>query len=324
MKKIQHIIATGCLLMVFGNLSAQQQAIYTNYLLNPFYYNPAFSGSENIHRAGINYRNQWVGFEGSPKTFSANLTGSFKDRQKHGYGAMIVSDRLGLTARTGIYGNYSYQIKLNKTTRMRLGISPGFVQYRVRLYDVRVVDGGDDLLTGNVLAGNALDLNSGIYFYNEKFFAGVSASQLLGKSIRFTNYNDQLAMHYNFMGGYTFSFKKNFELQPSTLLRYTAGAPFQGDFTLKGIFQKNFWVAMSYRLDDAASLGVGYTVLNRLGIGYSYDYALSSISPYQSGSHEIAISFILTKKKKDIEEEDEKLNNSIMEQNKKKRESEEQ
>lgn len=324
MKKLTLLFTLASCLILVGNTSAQQQSLYTNYLFNQVYYNPAVVGSEGIHRANLNYRNQWVGFEGSPKTLSSSLTGSLKDHQKHGYGAMIVSDKLGLTARTGVYLNYAYQIKLNKTTRLGLGIAPGFVQYRVRLYDVRVIDGGDDLLTGNVLSANALDLNSGIYLSSEKYFVGLSASQLLGKPVTFTSYNDQLSMHYNLMGGYTFTAGKKFEVQPSTLLRYTPGAPFQGDFSLKGIFSKNFWTALSYRLDDAVSLGVGYTLMNRLSIGYSYDYALSSISPYQSGSHEIAISFVLTKKKVSLDEKDEELNNSIMEKNKKKRESEEQ
>ncbi|MBX7094620.1 MAG: type IX secretion system membrane protein PorP/SprF [Flavobacteriales bacterium] len=323
MKNFKSIISICLALFSFGKVYSQQQAIYTNYLLNPLYYNPAISGSEAFHRANINYRNQWAGFDGAPKTFSASIIGSVKDRQKHGFAGMIVSDNVGLTARTGVYINYSYKIKLNKTTSLRLGVSPGFVQYRVRLYDVRVVDGGDELLTGNVLSANAIDLNSGAYIHNEKFFVGLSANQVLGQSISFTTYNDQLAMHYNLMGGYTHAFKKNFELQPSTLVRYTKGLPVSADFSLRGIFNKNFWVSATYRLSDAASIGVGYTAFNRLTIGYSYDYSLSSINPYQNGTHEIGISFRLTTKKKSLDEEDEELNNSIMEKNKKQRETEE-
>ena len=40
----------------------QQQFVFTNYLLNQYYYNPALAGSQNFHTASLGYRNQWVGF----------------------------------------------------------------------------------------------------------------------------------------------------------------------------------------------------------------------------------------------------------------------
>ncbi|MFN3341680.1 MAG: type IX secretion system membrane protein PorP/SprF, partial [Flavobacteriales bacterium] len=47
MKRILIIL---CSLILCGSqqLSAQQQPIFSSYLLNPFFYNPAVSGSENI------------------------------------------------------------------------------------------------------------------------------------------------------------------------------------------------------------------------------------------------------------------------------------
>jgi len=41
---------------------------------------------------------------------------------------------------------------------------------------------------------------------------------------------------------------------------------------------------------------------------------LSKLSNYQSGSHEIVLSFNLTKEKPTLEEEDDKLNNSILDE----------
>lgn len=323
---MKRILVILCSLILCGSqqLSAQQQPIFSSYLLNPFFYNPAVSGSENIHRLNVNYRDQWSGFEGAPKTFSASMYGSLKDRQKHGYGLMIVSDKIGLTARTGVYANYSYGIKLNKKTSLRLGISPGFLQYRVRLYDVRVFDGGDELLTGNILSENALDINAGFHLHNEKFFFGGSFSHVLGKTASFTTFNDQLRLHYNLMGGYEFKLNKKFDLQPIVVARYTQSAPVQADLTLRWVYMKNIWLSTSYRTSDAVSLGLGYIVKDRLWIGYTYDYTLTSIRAYQSGSHEIGISYALTKKKPTLDDKDEELNNSIMDKFKKKKESEEQ
>ena len=55
--------------VIFYSVShlAQQVVQYSNYLENSFYLNPAVSHHLN-NSLNILYRNQWVGFEGSPKT----------------------------------------------------------------------------------------------------------------------------------------------------------------------------------------------------------------------------------------------------------------
>ena len=323
MKKIYSLLIYLLLLSGGFSLKAQQQPIFTNYLLNPFYYNPAMAGSEAMHRLNVNYRNQWSGFEGAPTTFSVSMFGSVRDRMKHGYGVMMVNDNFGLTSKTGVYINYAHQFRINKTTRLGFGVTPGFFQYRVKLYDARLADSGDDLLTGNILNENGLDVNAGFNLSNEKFFFAGSVSQLLSK-MDLLAYNDQLTMHYNIMTGYTFALNEKTDVQLSSLMRYTKGVPFQADVSVKGIFKKNVWLAMTYRLSDAVSISAGYILKERLWIGYSYDYSYSGLAGYQDGSHEIGISFALTKKKKSIDEEDEELNNSIMEGLKKKRNEEEE
>ena len=78
-----------------------------------------------------------------------------------------------------------------------------------------------------------------------------------------------------------------------------------------------------YRSDDAAGISLGLNISDRLTVGYGYDYTISGLSNYQSGSHEIMLSFVITKDKPTLEEEDDKLNNSIMEDMKKKMEEKE-
>ena len=63
MKKLFFII------VVFYSVSyhGQQTLLYSNYLENSFYLNPAVAhlGKKSLN---IIYRNQWAGFEGAPKT----------------------------------------------------------------------------------------------------------------------------------------------------------------------------------------------------------------------------------------------------------------
>ena len=47
---------------------AQQDAIYSQYMFNPFAINPAYAGSRNSISAVLLHRSQWVGIDGAPRT----------------------------------------------------------------------------------------------------------------------------------------------------------------------------------------------------------------------------------------------------------------
>ena len=318
------------LLLIFGvtlacSSFAQQRAVYSNFLLNDYYYNPAIAGSKNVHIANISYRKQWVGFEGSPSLIMGNFYGSLKNKGKMGYGVSLVSERTGITQNTTVYLNYAHHFRLSDNIKLGLGVKPGYMQYRVRLYEAQLADEGDEVLTGNIYSASAIDMSAGFNLYSPKFFVMASVHHLLGKGIQFTSYNSNLTFHYNAIAGYNIKFKKKkFELQPSVMVRYTEPVPMQITGMLRAKFAGKFWVGLLYRTDDAAGISLGLTVKERFTVAYGYDYTISGLSKHQSGSHEVLLSFVITKKKPTLEEEDDKLNNSIMEEMKKKMEEQDE
>lgn len=315
--KIFTLILIGTIIIA-SNVFSQQRAGYSNFLLNDYYFNPAISGSKDVHVANMTYRNQWVGFDGSPTLMMGNFQGSIKDKGKTGYGVSVISEKKGITQNIAVYLNYVYHFKLSEKLKLGLGIQPGYMQYRVRLYDAQVADAGDDVLTGTVYNANAIDLSSGFHLYSKKFFLMGSANRLLGKAVDFTSYNENLAFHFNGIVGYSFHIKmknkKIFELQPSVMVRYANPVPIQYTAMLKGTYNKNVWLGLIYRSDDAIGISAGVTLKKRFSIGYGYDYTLSRLSNYQAGSHEVMLSFVITKKKPSLEDEDDNLNNSILEE----------
>jgi len=293
----------------------QQQFVSTNFLMNDYYYNPAIAGSKDRHVANMSFRNQWSGFEGAPVTLLANYYGSYLNKGKIGYGASLVSDKTGLVQNTGIYLNYAQHFQLNEKIKLGFGVKPGYVQYRIKLYDAQVADEGDEILTGNILAANAFDLHSGFHLYSQDFFFMGSIQHLLGKSIQFTSYNENLSKHFTFIGGYNFNLeKKKLVIQPSLMIKYVNPAPMQWTGMVKVTFDNKCWAGITYRSKDAAGIVLGYKILDRLSIGYGFDYSVGKISQYQSGSHELVISFITTPNRPTLDEEDEELNKSIMDE----------
>jgi hypothetical protein len=81
--------------------------------------------------------------------------------------------------------------------------------------------------------------------------------------------------------------------------------PTNADFNAMAIFNDRIWLGAGYRTSlklfkkeyqntdvssQAALIGIAQFYVNeRFRIGYSYDYAVSKLSGYQSGTHELTV-----------------------------------
>lgn len=285
---------------------AQQQPVYSNYLLNDYAFNPAVAGSHKYIQANLNYRNQWVGFEGAPKTYMASIYGPFRKSEKVALGGMISTDVTGLLQRTGGYLTYAYHLKLNDAWKLGMGLSAGAMQYRVRLYDAKVYDKDDEMLNAALLSKIVYDVNAGLYLYKKNAFLGVSAYHAANNKITFNKSNSRLQPHLYATAGYTFKLNKKMGLQAATLVKYSEPIGVQPEFSLRAIYMKQFWLGASYRMNDSYSILLGLVCLERISIGYAYDMSATSLQKYNSGSHELMLtySFVKTKKQRDADEEE--------------------
>lgn len=296
---------------------SQQQSVYTNILSNPLYYSPAYVGSTNYHQVSFFNRTQWAGFKDAPRNFYLNFHGSYKNKAKHGYGVVLSSESIGIVTKTGVYVNYGYQIKFNPKWRLGLGIRPGFMNYRMRIYDAVIADEGDYVFSGNKYSGNAFDVSSGFRLYSNKFEFSGSFDHMIGKKFNVQSYNQNFQWHYTLMSSYKFQVKKNWEFQPAVTMRYTANIPPQLSALFQVTYRNQFVFGANFRSQDAFGAYISWRYKDRLAISYGYDYSYTAIRKYNAGTHEIGISFILTKNRPSLEEEDDKLNNSILEDVKK-------
>ena len=90
------------------------------------------------------------------------------------------------------------------------------------------------------------------------------------------------------MGGYKFTINDDFDVEPSLLVKGTMQTPWQIDFNVKGYYKRSYWLGISYRSskDIVAMLGVK---VKKYYLGYAFDYTMSNIKRYSSGSHEILL-----------------------------------
>lgn len=309
MKKISIYFLLSALLCSTVAFS-QQQTLFTNVMLNPYLYNPAYAGSFKGQQYFAGYRNQWTGFTGAPVTMMAGGYGTLKKKPMMAVGGLVQSDKIGLIQRTSVYGSYSYHVKINKTTNLGLGISMGGVQYNFKAYDGKPYDKDDPFMQVDILNALALDGNAGLYLQGKNYFFGLSSMQLLKTKIHWEDKNGRLTQHVYVYTGYNFILdkKKEWMVTPMLMFRANTPAPAQLESNLKVTYKDMVWLGGSYRhtltknpnLKGKNSLCVlvGTTISKQFTFGYGYDYALSAMQNYSSGSHEIFLSYTMQAKKR--------------------------
>ncbi len=83
------------------SLNAQQEQHNAHNMFNQLSYNPAFAGSVGAICATGLVRQQWVGFDGAPQTYSINIS-SPVNALHGGVGASIYQDQLGPQKEIGV------------------------------------------------------------------------------------------------------------------------------------------------------------------------------------------------------------------------------
>jgi type IX secretion system PorP/SprF family membrane protein len=274
-------------------VQGQQLPQYTQYMFNEFVINPAIAGVYNHFEIRTNHRFQWVGLADPPLTNSISFFGPHA-KMDMGYGGYIYNDVTGPTSRTGFTGAYAYNIAIEGTMRLSMGVSVSMLQYRIDGTQLDPKDVSDPSILNMVSTSYMPDAGLGAYLYAENFYVGLSLAQLLNNKIKIFENKDglnRLKTHMNLVGGYHYQINDDWMLEPSAMIRGTAPKELSFNLTARVEWQKMVWGALSYRYRDAVSILIGYSYEDMLIFGYSYDIGVSSIRKYNTGTHEIMIGY---------------------------------
>lgn len=279
--------------LVILRTSAQQTPIYTQYMFNKLIYNPAVAGVDPYYQIRSDHRFQWIGMQDPPMTNALSIYGPHASMDM-GYGGYLYHDRTGPTSKTGLTGTYAYNIGVTDNIHLSMGVSLGIIQYRVDGTQITVKDIMDQALQGAVYSSYVPDANIGLYMYAENYYAGFSTCQLINTKLKLYDQStglNKLKCHFYLTGGYMYEINSNFKVEPSILIKGTAPLLIQMDFNARVIYQDRGWLGLSVRTKDALSILLGYIHENMINIGYSYDFTLTDLRKYNSGTHEIMIGY---------------------------------
>lgn len=293
MKKFILLIATYFITM---SLIAQQDMMFSQYMFSGSFLNPAYTGSHKYSTAAFLYRKQWVNVEGAPTSQFLSYDTPLKNRNV-GLGGLISNDQIGVTKKTDIYGNYSYKLKLDNAERHTLsfGLRGGVSYYRANLTALSYWD-KDEVFEEDINSSFMPNIGTGIYYYSERSYAGLSVPHLLNYdpetalNIKMNNVA-KLVRHYYFTTGTAIELSDKLIIKPSTLVKFTPNTPIEFDFNVNLLIDEKIWIGGSYRTDDAAVAILEILATKQLRVGYSYDFPISEMNNYTSGSHEIMLAY---------------------------------
>jgi len=293
MKRLIYICIFGAVSL---NVLAQQDPKFSqNMFLAPFYNPGAVGSSDKICLAAV-FRNQWTGLPDAPITtaFTANMPIHLLGRT-HGIGISFMNDNLAFNNDFLFSAAYAFRMDLGQGS-LGIGANVGLANQALSPEwngaDVITPD-TDDAIPKNGGSAFGFDMGLGAYYNTDNLYVGISTTHLNQTSFDYPEdvAESKLIRHYYLMAGYNIQLANPmFEIIPSMMIQTDARSHLI--YLNTNIrYNKRFWGGVSYSVGGALTALFGIEMMNGIKIGYSYDFELSPLMNYNSGSHEVTVRY---------------------------------
>ncbi|GAA4306439.1 type IX secretion system membrane protein PorP/SprF [Nibribacter koreensis] len=287
--------------------SAQQSAYHTQYIFNGLAINPAYAGSKGIINVNGLFRSQWTGVEGSPKTQTLAVDGAYNETV--GLGLQLMNDEIGAQGQKSIMASASVGIKVGERSRLAFGLAAGIAQHYVDGTKLRMMDNDLDVAVPNTKETKMLpDAKAGLFYNTERFYAGVSASNLIPTSKDFAFSPNR---HYFVTSGYVFDISRMIKFKPSFLVKEDFKSPTNIDLNAFFLFGDRLWLGGTYRrsmqllsskngeeaptsTENAWAYMAEIYVTPKIKVGYANDMSMNSFKGH--ATHEFSVGLLFYKK----------------------------
>ncbi len=289
-------ILTFFIFILFG-VQAQFTPQFNTYIYNGLAINPAYAGSRECLSITAVHNSQWVGLNGAPTTDYLSLHTPLK--KNHAIGLNMFNDRIGIQNHTGFYPSYAYHLRINKKQHLSFGVSAGFSYLQTRESEIKTVD-SDNLFYENSSRFYFPNIGTGLYYYSEKFFIGLSLPLIYTKPIsQPTNsqYNVQLSNTvYSVTAGTLIKLKDKLFLKPSVLYSNLGNNFHYASFNANLYIKEKIYFGAGYILNNSFTALFGFQLNERFEMAYNYAFQNSLLRNYAKGTHEIMLRYEFRKK----------------------------
>lgn len=270
---------------------AQQFTTISQYILNPAYLNPAYSGTGELYSLTALHRTQWGGYRdyrGQAVASQLQLFNGFAnfDNTGHTVGLMLAQDKIAYVKDFLAQVSYAYRVRISSLSTLSLGARLGLDSRTIDFQKYTIWDQGDPLIPQEKQSETHPDITLGLWYNHENYYLGLSGKSLLAIS---DGAGFDIRRALVFTGGYHFFVNPTVKVTPSVQLVTSAG-DYLLDASVLANFNEVFWGGLSYRHERAAAAIVGVGLIQKkLRISYAFDYVTNNAKSTANTSHEIML-----------------------------------
>lgn len=293
-----------------------QDSGFSQFFANPLYLNPAFTGTTELPRFVLNYRNQWPQKGATYTTYSVSYDQVSK-KMNTGFGLLILHDRElnNIVSTSNASLTYSYHLRFGNGKFMTLGLQAGMV--------LKQFDGENLIFPSQIDQLSGEIANPVLIFYdNEKklfpdfavgavgqhniFFYGASIHHFTqpDESIIEGDQKGKLPVKITLHAGartrklHHGLLSREFTVSPNIL--YQQQGSFKqlnlGIYMIEKSFLFGGWLRNNIDVRPDAFIFLAGFAREKFQFGYSLDLTLSKLSNYSYGSHEVSLTFFMGRK----------------------------
>jgi len=304
MKK--QLLLLSVLLLMVSSVFSQSRKYISQFSHLQQYYNPGLAAYEGSMIRGF-VRNQWMGWEGAPKTYFISAELDFgqlageTDPGLLGKNATSLSlhhDTFGAFMESELILGYASRIRLTKTANLRLGAGINYNTVRLDGNNLNTEQASDPTVgryLGSFAHMEILDFNLGMALTHKNYYLSYAVHNVNGGKLnRGDVFMDGKAPSGIFQGGYRNKVKDNLALAANVMWRTQADLPENVEFNFKVLLMDRMWVGAGHRVSYANSFQLGF-VFGEMRMGYIYEIPMTHSYLLPNTTHEFMLTYSLFK-----------------------------
>jgi type IX secretion system PorP/SprF family membrane protein len=283
---------------------------------NALHLNPAFTGSTGGGRAAIFWRNQWPQLEARFHSYGFAFDYHFSEFRSS-FGIIAKADEAGVVSGQAYKKNeiglsYAFAIPINETTVLQPGLQASYTMSNLNYADLLFPDQlsntgptgkptRENFPTANI---RYFDVATGLTLLAKNFWFGVSVHHLARPNVSFLDGESKLPMLISTHLGYRHSFADFSSTQDRSIMpmltyrrqgqsqQIQVGSMLNYEPLVFGLFYRGMpFVKYNDIPQNDSFVLVGGLKYGTLSFTYSYDFAMSDLSRYKAGAHELSLVF---------------------------------
>lgn len=279
-------LLTGIILFSTLLVHAQSDPVFLQSTANRVLINPAVTGKGGDVNVAGGIREQWIGFPG-PKSQAIHASGFVKNIRS-GFGLNWVNDKFGPQKTQNIKVNYAYFVPFEETAFLALGLGMGFIHHVYDESGFFAREDNDEAISYIKEKKTSPDFDFGLEFNMRYFEVGASVTHItysredqnllrpMRNLFAYARGKVPINAYWDFIPGITWYNVRN-------LNTYEVSAAFR--------YNNNILINLVYRTPMTVGICVGINIYGGFRLSYSFDYGIDDLSSYNSGSHEVFLSY---------------------------------